>query len=221
MLSVSSCRTSRPRLAPCDSRMAISRRRAVARASSRLPTLAQAISSTRPTTPSSSSEALTTAWRSCGLMAACGNGTRWKVRPRLSFVYSRSSRLAMAVISACAAGIVTPGRNRPMVLTNRPRRCSYQLSSGSRLIWRFIAIGTHSSGWTPVSVPVKRWGATPITVKPMPLSRRELPITAGSPPSCWRQKWFETTATGCAPGLVASSTVKKRPRSASTPSSSK
>ena len=51
-LSVSSWRTMRPRPAPMAERMAISRERPVARASSRLATLAQAISSTQPTAPS-------------------------------------------------------------------------------------------------------------------------------------------------------------------------
>ena len=48
-LSISSCRTIWLRLAPIAVRIAISRRRDAARASSRLATLAQAISSTRPT----------------------------------------------------------------------------------------------------------------------------------------------------------------------------
>ena len=46
-LSTRSCRISRPRVAPMASRTAISRRRPLARESSRLATLAQAISSTR------------------------------------------------------------------------------------------------------------------------------------------------------------------------------
>ena len=51
-LSVSSCWTIRPRLAPSAVRSAISLRRDAARASSRFATLAHAISSTRPTAPS-------------------------------------------------------------------------------------------------------------------------------------------------------------------------
>ncbi len=50
-LSINSCRTSRPRLAPNASRTEISRPRVVARASSRFATFAQAMSSTSPTTP--------------------------------------------------------------------------------------------------------------------------------------------------------------------------
>ena len=48
-LSVSSCRMTRPRAAPSATRIAISRRRTAARASSRFATFAQAISSTSPT----------------------------------------------------------------------------------------------------------------------------------------------------------------------------
>ncbi len=56
-LSVSSWRTSRSRLAPSAVRTAISFERAAARASNRLATLAQAMSSTNPTAPSSTSSA--------------------------------------------------------------------------------------------------------------------------------------------------------------------
>ena len=52
--SVRSCATSCQRLAPIDSRTAISRRARAPRASSRLAMLAQAISSTKPVTASSS-----------------------------------------------------------------------------------------------------------------------------------------------------------------------
>ncbi len=47
-LSMSSSRTTRPRLAPIARRTAISRWRSAPRARSRLPTLAQAMSSTKP-----------------------------------------------------------------------------------------------------------------------------------------------------------------------------
>ena len=50
-LSVRSCRTMRPRAAPMAARIAISRERPIARANSRLATLAQAISRTQPTAP--------------------------------------------------------------------------------------------------------------------------------------------------------------------------
>ena len=61
-LSASSWRSSRLRLAPIAVRMAISFCRAAARASSRLAMLAHAISSTKPTAPSSTSSAVCS-WR--------------------------------------------------------------------------------------------------------------------------------------------------------------
>ena len=54
MFSVSHCATMRPRLAPSARRIVVSRRRDVARASSRFETFAHAISSTNPTAPASS-----------------------------------------------------------------------------------------------------------------------------------------------------------------------
>ena len=50
-LSVSSCRTNWPRVAPSDNRTAISRWRMNPRAISRFATFAQAMSKTRPTIP--------------------------------------------------------------------------------------------------------------------------------------------------------------------------
>ena len=50
-LSTSSCRTMRQRVAPSDTRTEISRERFAERASSRLATFAQAMSSTKPTAP--------------------------------------------------------------------------------------------------------------------------------------------------------------------------
>ena len=54
LLSTSNCRSTRKRAAPKASRMAISRSRALARASIRFTRLAQAIKSTSPVIPSSS-----------------------------------------------------------------------------------------------------------------------------------------------------------------------
>ena len=56
--SARSCRTIRPRDAPSDSRTAISRARAAARAISRLPTLVQAINRSTATPPISASNTL-------------------------------------------------------------------------------------------------------------------------------------------------------------------
>ena len=57
MPSVTNCRANRPRLAPIAPRIAISRRRASARASKRFATLTLAINKTNPTAPSNTSSA--------------------------------------------------------------------------------------------------------------------------------------------------------------------
>ena len=63
-LSVSNCRTSWPRVAPSDSRTAISRWRMKPRAISRFATFAHAISSTRPTIAISTTSAVEKSLRS-------------------------------------------------------------------------------------------------------------------------------------------------------------
>ena len=76
-LSVSSCRMMRRRPAPSAERTASSRERAVARASSRLATLAQQIRSTKPTTPRNSIDVVL---RSLPIIVSC-SGSRVTVRP--------------------------------------------------------------------------------------------------------------------------------------------
>ena len=105
------CRMSLPRLAPIAARMAISRVREVAFASSRFATLAQAISSTSATAPSSS--------RSVGRTSPTidsRKGTTAALLPWLLDGYSCSRRPAMAVIWLRASSSETPGLSRP---TNR------------------------------------------------------------------------------------------------------
>ncbi len=97
-------------------------------------------------------------------MVARARGTSRTPRPWLSFGYSRSSRVATVVIAAWACSRVVPGARRPIVLTNRPRRCSYQFTKGSVRTSRFMAMGTHISGRTPTSVPVNEGGITPTIV---------------------------------------------------------
>ena len=79
---MSSCRTRRPRLAPSASRTASSRCRAAARDSSRFATFAQAISSTAPTTPPSSSatDRICCRWPGERLVHA-HDGDAWRSRP--------------------------------------------------------------------------------------------------------------------------------------------
>ena len=116
-LSVSSWRTSRCQLAPSAVRTAISFCRPVARVSSRLATLAHAISSTSVTDPSTTSTASRT---SPTTDSTSGTTSMVKVRSRLSFSRMRP---AMAATSAFACAIVTPGFRRAMTLKfSSPRR---------------------------------------------------------------------------------------------------
>ena len=69
-LSTSSCRTMRHRVAPIETRTAISRERSAARASSRLATFAQAMSSTNATAPMSDQNST----RICVPMTCSENG---------------------------------------------------------------------------------------------------------------------------------------------------
>ena len=72
--SVSNWRTSRPRLAPSESRIAISRWRAFARASITLETLAQAATSTR-TNAAKTGDSVAISWNDSGLGVACGRAS--------------------------------------------------------------------------------------------------------------------------------------------------
>src|ERR1035438_952681 len=130
-LSVRSWRTMRPRSAPRAVRMANSRLRAVERASSRLATLAQAMISTNPTAPASSS--------SVGWMLPTMSSfmeTILPPAPAFVFGYWRARPLQMDAISACAASMLTPGLRRPM--TTIPGRDSRVRSSTDR----YCSIGT-------------------------------------------------------------------------------
>ena len=99
--SVSHCATRRPRPAPSARRIAVSRRRDVARASSRFDTFAHAISSTRPTAPTSTSSA--------GFVspttASCTPASRTR-QPLFVSGYAASSCALSASTSACAAAML-------------------------------------------------------------------------------------------------------------------
>ena len=85
-LSVSSCRTMRRRPAPSADRTASSRMRTVARASSRLATLAQQMRSTKPTTPRNS---IDVSRRSLPIIESCSGSSR---TPRPLLVCGNSLR---------------------------------------------------------------------------------------------------------------------------------
>ncbi len=102
-LSVTSCETSRRRLAPSAARTPSSLVLALARASRRFATLAHAISSTSATAPASRFSVGRVAPTSC----SC-SGTTIAPLPSLETGYACSSRAATAVISACARSRPTP-----------------------------------------------------------------------------------------------------------------
>ena len=106
-LSVRSWRRMRPRLAPSAARMAISRRRAAARTNKRFARFAQAMSSTNPTAPSST----TTARRTPPTIES-SRRCRSIVSPRDSANWSAICR-AMPVSSRRACCSVTERRSLP------------------------------------------------------------------------------------------------------------
>ena len=108
-LSVSSCRMMRRLPAPSADRTASSRTRTVARASSRLATLAQQMRSTNPTTPRNS---IDVSRRSLPTIESCIFSSATP-RPLLVWANSRASPSAAAARSALAASIEIPGFNRP------------------------------------------------------------------------------------------------------------
>ena len=161
-LSTSSCRTILVRLAPSAVRIAISRRLSRTRASSRLPMLPQAISSTSATaqrittisvfvSPSTASSSVSTRAELCFVFV---------------FGYFVASRPAMAFISWSACAIVTPGFSLPIAF----KKCMPRLVIPSPVGVSSTAIVVH----TPVSGAVignrKAGGITPITVNVSPLS---------------------------------------------------
>jgi len=106
-LSVSNCPISRARLAPSAVRIAISRSRTVARASNRLATFADAMSSTNATAPRSTSSAERTS-----PTIASSSGVTRKLMLELVAGFCCSIRRAMAASSPRACSIVAPGFNR-------------------------------------------------------------------------------------------------------------
>lgn len=106
--STSSCRITRPRLAPSASRTDISPSRLTARASNRFERLMQAMRSTRPTAPSSINSAGVTSPSS-----SSRNGVTFAEKPVLDLGYSCASAEVMAATSAVAASGVIPGLSRP------------------------------------------------------------------------------------------------------------
>ena len=107
-LSVSSWRMIRPRPAPMAARSATSRLRAVARTSSRLATLAQAISRTNAT----AALRMSSVGRALLTNTCCSGSTLKLCSPAAPVETSRENRCADCFSRACACSSVTPGLTR-------------------------------------------------------------------------------------------------------------
>ena len=175
---MSSCMTSRRRDAPSAVRIAISPLRAVARASSRLATLPQAMSSTSPTAPRSTMSVRptspTTTWR---------YGTSRSLHVSFSG-YVCSSCRAMPSSSRCACPTVTPGARRP-----RPRRKWKRRTDVSSVP---NGIGRHTC---TLIMRSRSGGRTPMTVCGRPSMETLVPRTPGLPPKRCCQSPFEMMTT--------------------------
>ncbi len=179
-LSTSSWRTMRARVAPRARRSAISRRRVLARASSRFATLLHATSRTRATIVISMPTASRT-FPPFGPRRASATVSTRTVRPRLSVGYSCSSWLASVVMLARACSTLTPGSSRATTCQTRPRLDSkFSSRKPVSTCWWHI-VGSHATGRAKTLMPRNPCGATPTTVKSCRLSVIVFPTTAGSP----------------------------------------
>ena len=182
-LSVSNWRISCERPAPIASRIAISRRRAEARARSRLATFEHAMSRTSPTIVSNTAPPRSSGRRIPGNTTASASGATEILRPLFESGYCCSSARAALLKFASACAAVTPGLSRPAVLkTVEPRSCSQSPD------WRdttagAIIDGSHISGPNIDVTPLNPLGATPTMVKSRRLSVIVRPTTSELPPN--------------------------------------
>ena len=197
---MSSCRTSRGRDAPSAVRIAISPLRAVARASSRLATLPQAMSRTSPTAPMS----MMSDWAAASPTTTSRYGTSRSFHVSFSG-YSCSSWRAIPSISRCACATVTPGARRP-----RPRR-----KWKRRTVVSSVPNGTGRHTWTSFIAPSTSGGSTPTMMCGRPSIVTLVPTTEGFSPNRCCQSPCEMMATSCAP--CSSSARNARPRNGWTP----
>ena len=161
----------RPRPAPMAARMAISRLRTVARTSSRFATLAQAMSSTKLTAPTSTSSDC----RTLRTMISCIASTpKPPCRPIALGKAARNSAVACCSC-AFAAESVTPGFRRPAAWKNCP--CITLFGS----IWK----GSQMSGGPVCDCTASESNglSTPTTSCGSPFSDSVRPITVASPPN--------------------------------------
>ncbi len=217
-VSVSNCATRRPRPAPTASRVAISRRRVAARASSMPATLLHAMASRAPVNanrkPMNARNGVRTGpgMRPIGATAIVCRG------------FARGSNFLNASISvlssACAWPISTPGLRRPIATCHAPRGSLSRSALESPRTTCTIANGVQRSVPT-IDEPWKPGSATPTTANSRLFRRSGLVRMSGSLLKRVVQKWWLNTTTGRSPGTCSSSARKKRPTAARVPSTSK
>jgi hypothetical protein len=117
-LSVSICRTSRPRVAPSEARTASSRARSAARANCMFITLTHAMSSTPTQNPSIVSSAPR---RPSGVYTRMSGSTRPAVKRLFVSGYAAAKRRAMEVTSAFARSSEVPGASSASTIGERSR----------------------------------------------------------------------------------------------------
>ena len=218
-LSVRSCRISRPRPAPMDRRIAISRPRLVARARSRLAMFAHAMASSRPTISSRT-------------MSGVVNSDRIGEKPRDAGIkvtgVARESWLRSGGFSRCSASVMAAAAAGAAPAGTRSMTCSHANSGwDGHGFWRSppvrsklpanrsaacIAAGAQMSGvcWSTVA-PKKSGAATPTMARGAPLMISSVSKTRGVRPKRRLQYRSLITATGCWPTVRLSSGPSRRP----------
>ncbi len=182
MPSTSSCWKTRRREAPRAARTAISLRRPRARVKRRLPTLAQAISSTRPTAASS----IRSVGRTSPTIRSWSE-TTVPPQPAFSCGYSCSSRLEITSSSLLAAARSAPGASRATDCRLWFSRTARSASLSPRGTQISLATGNHEA--RPKSA-----GMTPTIVYGSPFSCRDRPRTSAAAPICvFQNRWLTIT----------------------------
>ena len=212
----------RARPAPMASRTAISRRRAEARAKSRLATFAQAMSSTSATTPIRTSSGFRyTSRRYVQPVPPAGRtNVDWAISFRreagqCDAITESASRGQTALSRAVAAGIETSARGLARTLNQKLPGPSSGAMAGLTRGSAPTAIVT--SAMAPTFAPTKPRGLTPMMVTGTPLIRSVRPTTPASRASGPSQYPWLTTATSAAPGS-SSAGASRRPIAGDRPS---
>ena len=181
-------RSAGARLAPIDSRIAISLDRAAARASSRLAMFAQAMSRTRPVTASSSSSGTLRFAVDRGLTAGAGLEQHLpRLEPRHRLIAHAALQRRFDVVDD---GAIRHVQLRPRLLDGGARpQPREQVGPVAAAVVELVeardssaprsVIGTKTCGLAPSVVPSKPSGATPTMVRCWPLTISVSPTTPG------------------------------------------